>query len=73
MVRLLNGKFFSILEASSVCSNLVPSLNRSEHCFSLLVRHYENCDLDDASEGIPRRLVFFLSDVSCYLQTPNQN
>ena len=30
MVRILNGKFF-ILEASSVCSNVVPKLNRQEH------------------------------------------
>ena len=29
MVRTLNGRFF-VLEASSVCSNVVPSLNRSE-------------------------------------------
>ena len=30
MVRILNGKFF-VLEASSVCSNVVPKLNRQEH------------------------------------------
>ena len=30
MVRILNGKFF-VLEASSVCSNVVPKLNRPEH------------------------------------------
>ena len=30
MVRILNGKFF-VLEASSVCSNVVPRLNRQEH------------------------------------------
>ena len=30
MVRILNGKFF-VLEASSVCSNVVPKLNRLEH------------------------------------------
>ena len=30
MVRMLNGKFF-VLEASSVCSNVVPRLNRQKH------------------------------------------
>ena len=30
MVRILNGKVF-VLEASSVCSNVVPELNRQEH------------------------------------------
>ena len=30
MVRILNGKFF-VLEASSVCSNVIPRLNRQEH------------------------------------------
>ena len=30
MVRSLNGKFF-VLEACSVCSNVVPKLNRQEH------------------------------------------
>ena len=30
MVRILNGKFF-VLEASSVCSNVVLKLNRQEH------------------------------------------
>ena len=30
MVRILNGKFF-VLEASSVCSNVVPKLNRQGH------------------------------------------
>ena len=30
MVCILNGKFF-VLEASSVCSNVVPKLNRLEH------------------------------------------
>ena len=30
MVRILNGKFF-ILEASFVCNNVVPKLNRQEH------------------------------------------
>ena len=30
MVRILDGKFF-VLEASSVCSNVVPRLNRQEH------------------------------------------
>ena len=30
MVRILNGKFF-VLEASSVCSNVVPKLKRQEH------------------------------------------
>ena len=30
MVCILNGKFF-VLEASSVCSNVVPKLNRQEH------------------------------------------
>ena len=34
MVRILNGKFF-VLEASSVCSNVVPKLNRQDiMCFS---------------------------------------
>ena len=30
MVRILNGKFFA-LEASSMCSNVLPKLNRQEH------------------------------------------
>ena len=34
MVSVLNRKFF-FLEASSVCSNIVPSLNRSKYCFSV--------------------------------------
>ena len=30
MICILNGKFF-VLKASSVCSNVVPKLNRQEH------------------------------------------
>ena len=30
MLRILNGKFF-VLEASSVCSNVIPKLNRPAH------------------------------------------
>ena len=32
--RILHGKFF-VQEASSVCSNVVLSLNRKEHCMFL--------------------------------------
>ena len=53
MVYILNGKFF-VLEASSVCSNVVPKLNRQEHCVSLLTRHYVCCDLDVEKEGTLR-------------------
>ena len=51
MVCILNGRFF-ILEASSVCSNMVLSLkNRNTMC--LLTWRFESCDLDDTTEGIP--------------------
>ena len=33
MVRILNGKFF-VQETSSICSNVVPPLQISEHRFS---------------------------------------
>ena len=48
MVRILNGKFF-VLEASSVCSNVVPRLS-----VSLLTRRYACRDLDDKKEGTLR-------------------
>ena len=45
MVCILNGKFF-VLEASSVCSNMVPSQNRSEHyvflCLNISTWSWEN-------------------------------
>ncbi len=45
MVRILNGKFF-VLEASSVCSNVVPKLNRQEHyVFLCLLGVMQECDL----------------------------
>ena len=66
MVRVLNGNFL-VLEASSVYSNLVLSLNRLEHCVSLLIRYYESCDVDDAIEGIPRRRIFLVSDTGSLL------
>ena len=47
-VRILNGKFF-VLEASSVCSNVVPRLS-----VSLLTRRYTCRDLDDKKEGTLR-------------------
>ena len=53
MVRILSGKFF-VLETSSVCSNVVPKLNRQEHCVSLLTRYYACRDLDDEKEGTLR-------------------
>ena len=53
MVRILNGKFF-VLESSSVCSNVVPKLNRQEHCVSLLTRRYACRDLDNEKEGTLR-------------------
>ena len=37
-VPVLHGKFF-VLEASSVCSNIVPSWNKERHV-SQLNRHY---------------------------------
>ena len=50
-VCIMHGKFF-VLEANSVCSNVVPLLNRTKHCVSLLTQHYESHDLDDATESI---------------------
>ena len=54
----MNGKLF-VLEANSVSSNDVLSLNRTElNMFFPLFRYYKCRDLDDATEGIPRRRVF---------------
>ena len=51
MVPILGGRFF-VLEAISVYSNVVPKLNRQEHCVSLLTWHFACQDLDDETERI---------------------
>ena len=69
MVCILNGKSF-VLEASSVCSNVVPSYPVVEQtgtlCVSLLTRHYACRDLDDEKEGTLRGGVFFFLDLGVF-------
>ena len=36
-----------------MCSNVVPSLNRSERCVSVLTRHYDSRNLEVVTEGMP--------------------
>ena len=67
MVRILNGKFF-ILEASSVCSNVVLRLNRQEHYVFLcllgnmrvVIWTMRKKELYEDESFSPQILVFFL-------------
>ena len=70
MVCVLKGNLF-VQETCSGYSNVVLSLNRTEHDVSLLPRHYESRDLDNTTGGILRRWVFLVSDTGSFSKAPN--
>ena len=57
MVLVLNGKMF-VLKATSVYSNVVPSLNRSKHCVFLCLLGI----MKITAELIPRKRVLTVSN-----------
>lgn len=51
MVCMIGRNFF-VLEASSVCSNVVLQLNKNECHVLVLIQHHEVHDLADTTQGI---------------------
>ena len=72
MVRILNGKFF-VLEASSVCSNVVPKLNRQEHYVFLCLLGVMRVVIWTTRKELYEDESFFLSAPGGLFQAPNQS